>query len=190
MHTGYLFRTRPGWDLWTGGPPNHIKDGIQPLAGIVETDWLPFPFTMNWLFTRPGRIRFDKGEPFCFISLTPHRALEQVQPVRRSLASEPDLRGQYEAWRAASGTTSTPSSAGATRTTMQARRGSASTSRGEMPSPGTRRRRTTSTSAACVRPSSAAREAPPARLPTRRFCHKAASRDRRPSAGRRRGARA
>ena len=98
MHTGYLFRTRPGWDLWTGGPPNHIKDGVQPLAGIVETDWLPFPFTMNWLFTRPGRIRFDKGEPFCFISLTPHRALEQVQPVRRSLASEPELRGQYETW--------------------------------------------------------------------------------------------
>ena len=98
FHTGYLFRTRPGWDMWTGGPPNHVKDGIQPLVGIVETDWLPFPFTMNWIFTRPGRVRFEKGEPFCFISLAPHRALEQVQPVRRSLASDPALRHQYETW--------------------------------------------------------------------------------------------
>jgi hypothetical protein len=98
FHAGYLFRTRPGWDLWAGGPPNHVKDGIQPLAGIVETDWLPFPFTMNWIFTRPGRVRFEKGEPFCFISPTPHRALEQIQPVRRSLASEPELKHQYEMW--------------------------------------------------------------------------------------------
>ena len=33
---------------------------LQPLAGVVETDWLPFPFTMNWLFTQPGRVRFEK----------------------------------------------------------------------------------------------------------------------------------
>jgi hypothetical protein len=75
-----------------------VKDGIQPLVGVVETDWLPFPFTMNWIFTRPGRVRFEKGEPFCFISLVPHRALEHVQPVRRSLASDIELRHQYEAW--------------------------------------------------------------------------------------------
>jgi hypothetical protein len=98
FHTGYLFRTSPGWDMIVGGAPNHFKDGIQPLVGLVETDWLPFPFTMNWMFTRPGRVRFEKGEPFCFISLTPHRALEHVQPVRRSMASEPDLRHQYDAW--------------------------------------------------------------------------------------------
>ncbi len=28
---------------WAMGPPNHVKDGIQPLAGLIETDWLPFP---------------------------------------------------------------------------------------------------------------------------------------------------
>src|SRR5579875_3362424 len=58
FHTGYLFRTSQGWDMSAGGPPNLPKDGIQPLTGIVETDWLPFPFTMNWKFTRPGRVRF------------------------------------------------------------------------------------------------------------------------------------
>ena len=38
---------------------------MQPLVGLIETDWLPFPFTMNWVFTRPGRVRLEKGEPFC-----------------------------------------------------------------------------------------------------------------------------
>jgi len=53
---------------------------------------------MNWLFTRPGRIRFEKGEPFCFITLTPHRVMDEVQPVQRSFASETELREQYDVW--------------------------------------------------------------------------------------------
>ena len=98
FHPGYLFRTPPGWSMWAGGPPNHVKDGVQPLVGLVETDWLPFPFTMNWIFTRPGRVRFEKGEPFCFITLVQDKALAQVQPVTKSLASNDDLRLQYDAW--------------------------------------------------------------------------------------------
>lgn len=98
FHPGYLFRTPPGWSMWAGGPPNHVKDGIQPLVGLVETDWLPFPFTMNWIFTRPGRVRFERGEPFCFITLIQDKLLAQVQPVTRSLSSNDDLRLQYDAW--------------------------------------------------------------------------------------------
>ena len=100
FHPGYLFRSPEGWSMWAGGPPNHIKDGIQPLAGLVETDWLPFPFTMNWMFTRPGRIKFNKGEPFCFITLVQDKVLESVDLVQKSLDRDPDLFGQYEAWRA------------------------------------------------------------------------------------------
>lgn len=98
FHPGYLFRTPPGFSMMVQGAPNHIKDGIQPLAGLVETDWLPFPFTMNWLFTRPGRVRFEKNEPFCFITLIKDRELETIQPVIRSLSSNPELRDQYEVW--------------------------------------------------------------------------------------------
>jgi hypothetical protein len=98
FHAGYLFRTPPGWSMLVQGPPNHVKDGIQPLAGLVETDWLPFPFTMNWHFTRPGKVRFEKGEPFCFITLLQDQALTQFQPVIRSLDRNPDLKGQYEVW--------------------------------------------------------------------------------------------
>ncbi|MBI1186397.1 MAG: hypothetical protein GC206_03575 [Alphaproteobacteria bacterium] len=98
FHTGYLFRTDPGWDLWVGGPPNAIKDGIQPLIGVVETFWLPFPFTMNWRFTRPGMISFKKGEPFCFVMPVPHAAIDDVQPIFKKLASEPELMKEYEGW--------------------------------------------------------------------------------------------
>ncbi len=98
FHTGYLFRTPPGWDMWCHGPPNLPKDGIYPLSGLVETDWLPFPFTMNWLFTRPGKVRFEKGEPFCFIMMMQDAPLMQVQPVVKSLAKNPELLEQYEVW--------------------------------------------------------------------------------------------
>jgi Family of unknown function (DUF6065) len=98
FHTGYLFRTGPGWAVMAAGAPNHIKHGIQPLMGLVETDWLPFPFTMNWLFTAPGRVRFEKDEPFCFINVVEHNKLERFEPVLRTLESDPELKAQYQVW--------------------------------------------------------------------------------------------
>lgn len=98
FHTSYLFKTEPGWDMWVGGPPNTIKDGIAPLTGIVETDWLPFPFTMNWHFTRPGMVSFKKGEPFCFIMPVPHASVDQFEPVVKSLADDRELNLEYQAW--------------------------------------------------------------------------------------------
>jgi hypothetical protein len=98
FHPGYMFRTPLKWSMMVQGPPNFIKDGIQPLAGLVETDWLPFPFTMNWMFTRPGKVRFEKGDPFCFITLLQDKALETFEPVIRPIESDSVLKGQYEAW--------------------------------------------------------------------------------------------
>ncbi len=98
FHPGYLFRTPNRWSMWVSGPPNHIKDGIQPLTALVETDWLPFPFTMNWIFTRPGRIRFEKKEPFCFITLMQDKQLEEFNVVQRSLEGNRPLKDQYDAW--------------------------------------------------------------------------------------------
>jgi uncharacterized protein DUF6065 len=100
FHTGWLFRTSPGWAVWTRGPPNTVKDGVVALDGLVETDWLPFPFTMNWRFTRPGVVRFEAGEPFCFITLAPHGLLDQVQPRIATLDEDPALKSAYETWSA------------------------------------------------------------------------------------------
>ena len=96
MHTSYLFRTSPGWALWVRGSPNTAKRHLSALDALVETDWLDFPFTMNWRFTRAGTVRFEKGEPFCFITPVPHALLDDIQPVVRDLASDPDLKAAYD----------------------------------------------------------------------------------------------
>ena len=99
FHTGYLFRTPPGWAIWAMGPPNWPIDGISPLSGLIETDWLPFTFTMNWQMTRPGTVRFNKGDPFCFLTLSEHRRLEDVQPKIKMLAANKQLHREYSEWR-------------------------------------------------------------------------------------------
>jgi hypothetical protein len=96
---GGLFRTEPGWDLVVTGPANRPKDAIQPLTGIVETDWSPFTFTMNWKFTRKfAPVAFERDEPFCMIFPLQRGAIEQVEPEFRSLDSDPEVHEAYTAW--------------------------------------------------------------------------------------------
>jgi len=96
---GYLFRTEPGWDLMATGSLNNPKDGIAPLTGVIETDWLPYPFTMNWQMTRPGTVRFEKDEPVCMIFPVPHGALQEVQPEIVELDSAPEVKQQTMEWK-------------------------------------------------------------------------------------------
>lgn len=98
--TGWLFKTSPGDHLWAMGPTNDPKDGIAPLSGLIETDWLPYTFTMNWKMTRPGVVRFEKNEPFCF--LTPARIsdIADCHPVEKVLADDAELQAQMAEWTA------------------------------------------------------------------------------------------
>ncbi|GLS21396.1 hypothetical protein GCM10007874_44130 [Labrys miyagiensis] len=98
FHPGYLFRTDPGWVIWARGSPNRIKDGIHPLDGLVESNWLPFPFTMNWKFTRPCTVHFEKDEPFCFITVVPSVAIESIQPTIRPIEDASELHREYKIW--------------------------------------------------------------------------------------------
>jgi hypothetical protein len=99
FHPGYLFRTPPGWHLFATGPMNDPKHGAGALSGVIETDWLPYPFTMNWKLTRPGTVSFEKGEPFCLIYPVRQGDVERMQPQIKTMADEPDLNRQHEAWR-------------------------------------------------------------------------------------------
>ena len=101
FHVPGLFRTPAGWNLWVGGPPNLAKDGIAPLSGLVETDWSPFTFTMNWRFTRPNhRVRFEADEPFAFVFPVERSALERFEPRFAPLESAPQLEAQFHEWSA------------------------------------------------------------------------------------------
>jgi hypothetical protein len=94
-----LFRTEPGYDLLVTGPLNQPKDGLCPLTGIVETDWAPFTFTMNWKFTRKATsIAFDHDEPFCMIFPLKRGLLDEVEPEFRALDSDEQVREAYLAW--------------------------------------------------------------------------------------------
>lgn len=100
FHFEGLVRTPPGWNLWVGGSPNRIKDGIQPLNGIIETDWSPFSFTMNWRFTRHmQRVRFEKNEPFCFFFPVQRRSVEAFEPRFVPLADDPQTYARYHEWK-------------------------------------------------------------------------------------------
>jgi hypothetical protein len=95
----YLFRTSAGYNLLARGPANIFKDGVAALDGLVETDWLPYPFTMNWKITRPNhKIRFDRGEPICMLVPMRRGEVESFVPDVRDLASEPQLQANYRAW--------------------------------------------------------------------------------------------
>jgi hypothetical protein len=99
FHIHGLFRTPPGWNLWVGGSPNSPKDGIYPLTGVIETDWSPYTFTMNWRFTRRNHwLRFDAGEPICFLFPVQRAVLEHITPRFLQLESEPQLAGHYATW--------------------------------------------------------------------------------------------
>jgi len=99
FHIEGLFRTPPGWNLWIGGSPNRPKDAIQPLSGVVETDWSPYTFTMNWRFTRTGQgVRFEAFEPIGFIFPIERTAVEAFAPRFEPIANDPQALEGFTAW--------------------------------------------------------------------------------------------
>ncbi len=97
---GYLFRTTKAHNLWVKGPTNQFKDGIAPLEGLIETDWTPFTFTMNWQFTRKRhKIRFEKDEPICTLLPYPRHYIGKFDPKLKVINENPKLYNQYVAWK-------------------------------------------------------------------------------------------
>jgi hypothetical protein len=95
----FLFRTPPLHNLMVRGPANFFKDGAAPLEGLVEADWTPYTFTMNWKITRAMRpIRFAAGEPVCMLTPILRGELNQFRGEIRNLQSEPDLLAGYTTW--------------------------------------------------------------------------------------------
>ena len=99
FHVSCLLRTPPGVELWVTGPPNRPKHGIFPLTGVVETDWAPFTFTMNWQFTAPGEVVFEKDEPFCFFFPIARQVLSEAEPEFHSISEDPQAKADLDAWR-------------------------------------------------------------------------------------------
>lgn len=101
MHVDYIFRTDPGWRLMVTGPFNSPKENAYPLSGIVDTDRLAYPFTMNWQVLRAGRVRFEEGEPFCSVFPVRMETVATCRPEMKAIGDDPELQRQYEAMRSA-----------------------------------------------------------------------------------------
>jgi len=96
-----LFRTPPGYDLWVMGPSNAIKPNIQALNAVVETDWSPYTFTMNWKFTTPNAVvTFEEDEPIATIFPVKRGEIETFNPVLRRPDDDPELWSAFKAWSA------------------------------------------------------------------------------------------
>jgi len=99
FHIPVLFRTEPGYDIFVTGPLNRPKDGIAALTGVIEADWAPYTFTMNWLFTRPGQpVVFEAGEPVCHFFPVARGALEAVRPSFEAIQGDGDLNSAFQRW--------------------------------------------------------------------------------------------
>lgn len=99
FHVPCLFRTEPGIDLFVTGPLNNPKDAIAALSAIVETDWSPYTFTMNWKFTRPfQKIYFEADEPYCHVFPLARDSLEEVAPRIRPMSENSELNREHQRW--------------------------------------------------------------------------------------------
>jgi len=100
FHVPILFRSPPGTNMMVTGPLNQPKHGIAALSGIIESDWAPYGFTMNWKFTAPGvEVSWKRGEAFLFFFLLQRGMIEAVEPEILPLESNPELAETYRLWR-------------------------------------------------------------------------------------------
>jgi hypothetical protein len=94
-----LFKTPPAWGLWVGGPSNIFIDGLFALEGIVETNWSPFTFTMNYKITRPNHwIKIPKLHPICRIIPIPLNLNDKSKLDLKHLKENSELEQKHFEW--------------------------------------------------------------------------------------------
>ncbi|WP_368859006.1 DUF6065 family protein [Mycolicibacterium neoaurum] len=100
FHLPYLFRTEIGYALIARGAPNFAVSNAHPLEGIIETDWTPATFTMNWRILESGATcTFMQGDPLCFVQPTNLAMLEDMEPHLDAIESDPGLNCAYREWK-------------------------------------------------------------------------------------------
>lgn len=98
FYVSYVFRTDPDHHLLVTGPTNVFKDGVAPMSAVIETDWLPYSFTFNYQFTRPGVVTWEAGEPYAQICVITARLQDDIVPVIRHLSENAQLAADHRAW--------------------------------------------------------------------------------------------
>ena len=69
------------------------------MTAVVESDWLPCKFTMNYRFTQPVRVQWKAGELYAQLCVVRAGIQEGVQPVIHQLEEDERLAANHAAWR-------------------------------------------------------------------------------------------
>ena len=76
----FVFRTSPDLGLYVTGPGNHDHNDAAPLDAFIRTDWLPFPFTLNWRMLKPNTdVIFEAGTPLARIMPFPLAMIDETK---------------------------------------------------------------------------------------------------------------
>ena len=95
----FLVRTPPGYSLWIGGAPNHKMKHVQPLTGIYETDWSPYSFTMNWVFTTYNQnVVFTPNDPLMFFFPIKRDNVKEFELERKQMEEDPETAAHFREW--------------------------------------------------------------------------------------------
>jgi hypothetical protein len=92
----FVVRTSDNVSLYIRGVPNSIPNGIQPLDAVVETDWLPFTFTYNFKFIKPGTATFKKDQPIFTFFPIERGFIESFETVISSISEDKEFQDEYD----------------------------------------------------------------------------------------------
>lgn len=92
----FIVRTSSATSIYVRGVPNQISNGLQPLDAIVETDWLPFTFTFNYKFTKPGKLIIKRGQPLFMFFPIQRGFIDSFKTSERHIESNEDLYNDYK----------------------------------------------------------------------------------------------
>jgi len=94
-----IFKTPPGWGLLVSGPSNTPVNGLQALEALVETNWSPFTFTMNFKITEKNKlIKFNENDPICRIIPYPLNLNEKTNIEFLDIKSNKKLQKEHTTW--------------------------------------------------------------------------------------------
>jgi hypothetical protein len=95
----FILQTNKDTNIFVKGPTNHFKYNAQALEAIIETDWLPYTFTLNWKIIKPNEIvKFEKNEPIATFFPIPRGYIESFKTEEIQLTEKDDLFQEHEKW--------------------------------------------------------------------------------------------
>jgi hypothetical protein len=98
-HTGFLFKTEYPYGVFVTGSQNEPIKNITCLSGIVETHWLSFPFTLNWKFTTPSKIKVNVGDVISQLIPVRLDIFENAEAEIVDIDQNLELKKEYEDFR-------------------------------------------------------------------------------------------